>query len=444
MLRMVSVFAISVLLLRSGLFPTTQAEEISFSDAYELAIDYAPDVELAQFRVDGAEARKDQALGKLLPQASIFGQWSTNKLSYESDLPIYQDNEYPGQRYGFSLRQPLLAVADGIEVNRQDLLYQLSQDEYSIAEADLLKNLLSAFLDILMSDTEARLIRDELSAVEQQLEESTALYSKSLLPITQVLETESRRDTLSADLVLAQSKSLVAREILFKFTGLRNGEPLPVQKNLALLNRFSDPTDIVHLALESDLAVSAATINASAAEKALLREKSRWIPDVSVNYNYQHSDVGFDNLTTPARTTSTLAVDFRYPIFEGGSRLARIRAATAEYGSARASLRSQKLETEVRARSAWLDFNAASKRMISARKAVTSSDVSVTAARKAVKAGTARYTDVLLALAQRSRSQRDLVYARFTYVNAWTEMELVAGVPPVALANQLSDILHAH
>ena len=101
-----------------------------------------------------------------------------------------------------------------------------------------------------------------------------------------------------------------------------------MQKNLALLNRFSDPTDIVHLALESDLAVSAATINASAAEKALLREKSRWIPDVSVNYNYQHSDVGFDNLTTPARTTSTLAVDFRYPIFEGGSRLARIRAAS--------------------------------------------------------------------------------------------------------------------
>ena len=205
--RMVSVFAISVLLLRSELFPTTQAEEISFSDAYELAMDYAPEVELAQFRVDGAEARKDQAFGKLLPQASIFGQWSTNKLSYESDLPIYRDNEYPGQRYGFSLRQPLLAVADGIEVNRQDLLYQLSQDEYSIAEADLLKNLLSAFLDILMSDTEARLIRDELSAVEQQLEESTALYSKSLLPITQVLETESRRDTLSADLVLAQSKS---------------------------------------------------------------------------------------------------------------------------------------------------------------------------------------------------------------------------------------------
>ena len=122
---------------------------------------------------------------------------------------------------------------------------------------------------------------------------------------------------------------------------------------------------------------------------------------------------------------------------------ARIRAATAEYGSAKASLRAQKLDTEVRARSAWLDFDAASKRMISARKAVKSSDVSVTAARKAVKAGTARYTDVLLALAQRSRSQRDLVYARFTYVNAWTEMELVAGVPPVALANQLSDILHA-
>ena len=74
-----------------------------------------------------------------------------------------------------------------------------------------------------------------------------------------------------------------------------------------------------------------------------------------------------------------LCVDFRYPILSG-SRLAH-STATAEYGSAGASLRSQKLETEVRARSAWLDFNAAS-RMVSARKAVTSSDVSVTAAQK--------------------------------------------------------------
>ena len=134
-----------------------------------------------------------------------------------------------------------------------------------------------------------------------------------------------------------------------------------------LLGRFADPEAASQTALLSDPAIAVAQNTVSAAEKAVLREKSRWIPDLAVTYNYQRSDVGFDNLSSPSRDTSSIALDFRYPIFEGGARFARIRGVQAEYSSAITSLRAQKLDTEARARSAWLVFDAASERFLSSK-----------------------------------------------------------------------------
>ena len=443
MLPTVRAIVVFLFTIAAGYVSHTCAEEITLEEAYQLAVNHAPDVEIARYGIDVAEAKKDQAFGKILPQASVFGQWSDNKLTYESDSPFYNDADYPGQRYGISIRQTLLGVSDGIEVTRQDLLFRRSQDELRIAEADLLAQVVAAYLDILLSNAEVALLKAELAAVQTQVLESRALYDKSLLPVTQVLETESRRDALTADLIMAEGKTAVAREALFNFTGLRGGEPVEVNANLALLSRFSSPDEVAGIARASDPAIDAAKTTVSAAEKAVLREKSRWIPDISLSYNYQHADVGFDNLSSPPRDTSTLAIDFRYPIFEGGARFARIRGASAEYQTAVTGLRAQELDTEARARSAWIVFDAASERVLSAKKAVNSSSVSVTAVQHAVRAGTARYTDVLLALAQRSRAQRDLEDARFFYARAWTELELSSGASPAAVAAELSHLLHA-
>ena len=64
------------------------------------------------------------------------------------------------------------------------------------------------------------------------------------------------------------------------------------------------------------------------------------------------------------------------------------------------------------------------------------------ASRKAVRAGTARITDVLLALAQSSRAKRDLNESRFQRALSWLELELSTGSEPGVLAAELSDGLH--
>ena len=87
----------------------------------------------------------------------------------------------------------------------------------------------------------------------------------------------------------------MSREALARLTGLRGGEPLAVAEDLALLSRFSDPDRAAAAASLADPLIAAAESEVAAAEQAVLKEKSRWIPDVYLSYNYQHSDVGFDN-----------------------------------------------------------------------------------------------------------------------------------------------------
>ena len=115
----------------------------------------------------------------------------------------------------------------------------------------------------------------------------------------------------------------------------------------------------------------------------------------------------------------------------------------AEYSTAITSLRAQELDTEARARSAWLVFDAASERFLSSKQALKSARINVAGTQRAVKAGTAKYTDVLLALAQRSRAQRDLIDARFFYVRSWIELELAAGTSPNLVAETLSKTIHS-
>ena len=70
-----------------GYVSHTCAEEITLEEAYQLAL-IMRQMSKSQDMASCGRSQKDQAFGKILPQASVFGQWSDNKLTYESDSPF--------------------------------------------------------------------------------------------------------------------------------------------------------------------------------------------------------------------------------------------------------------------------------------------------------------------------------------------------------------------
>ena len=56
-----------------------------------------------------------------MPQVTLFGQFSDNRIEYDSELSVADQNFY-GQRYGVQLSQSLLNVSDGLEVSRLEFV----------------------------------------------------------------------------------------------------------------------------------------------------------------------------------------------------------------------------------------------------------------------------------------------------------------------------------
>ena len=418
-------------------------EPVSVLDIYQIARESDPALAMARYRVDGADAGKDVAQGKMFPQISIFGDWSENKVRYErTGLTQLPSQEYPGERYGLQLRSPLFNMRSFREYERQSALVQQSEEELAIAETQVLLSVTEAYLTVLLAEESVLQLDSELDALERQLEEANALYERSLLPVTQVLETQTRVDTLRADAAYGRGQAAIARERLTQLTGLRDLVLQPIQDRVVLLSGVADAEQAASLAVAFDPATGAAQQAVNAARKGIDREKGSWWPEIDFVYSSQYSDVGFDNLTSPPRSSESYSISMRYPLFEGGAGSARLRGAWAEFYSAQQQLEAARRQASSRARAAWLNLEAATERVEAARQAVKTAEVNVDASRKAVKAGTARVTDVLLAFAQRTRAQRSLSEARSQKALGWLELEIATGSNPVSLAPILSGALH--
>lgn len=420
----------------------TQRRAISLLDAYELAIDSAPDLGIARYRVDSAAARRDVAKGQVMPQLSAFGQWSENKLEYRGATAAgFGDQDYPGERYGFQFRQTIFNMARWSEYDRQVALYEQSEDQLKSVEMTVFAAVTEAYFNVLLTDITAVQFEEELTALETQLQEASALYDRGFLPITQVLETQTRVDTVRADLIAARGQAAVAKERLMSLLGQRGIDPIPVTENLLL------PTDIHSGDLAAELGVAnspdvaAALDMLNAAREAVSRERGTWLPEVDLVVSQQYSDVGFDNLSSPPRTTESIAIAVNFPLLEGGSGSARLRGAWADFYGAQQELEAAKRDADMRARSAWVEYESAQQRLVAAKQALKTASVTVEAAQKAVKAGTSRITEVLLALARRTLTQRDYNAARFQYAMSWLELELSTGSHPDRLAPRLSAAL---
>lgn len=427
-------------LLSAAQEPSSSA--LSLEAAYLLATDQAPSLAIAQYRVDSAEAQMAEARGAVLPQLSLFGEWSENNLSYDGALgAIYDDQDYPGERYGFQARQTLFNMSQFSEVQRRDALFDRSESDLAQAEIELLAQVSDAYITVLVADNTVSQFQVESEALEKQLDEAQALYSRSLLPLTQVLETQTRSETVKADLIEAEGEAAIARERLTELIGVRDFELMDIAEGITLTARIGTPEQAVAEALQNSPAVAAAQDSADAAEFGIKREKGSWWPEVSLVFNHQYSDVGFDNLTSPPRTTESVSIAVSYPLIQGGAGSARIRGAWAEFYAAKEELEGVKRQVETQTRTAWVRLIAANKRIIAAQQALDTANVNVSAAQKSVKAGTARVTDVLFALAQRTRAQRDRFFAEQQRIMAWLELELITGSAPGVVAPVLSDAL---
>ncbi|MDR2213317.1 MAG: TolC family protein [Pseudomonadales bacterium] len=386
----------------------------SLEDFFTAAINNSPALDIARERWNVGSARKSQATGQLLPQVNASANLSDNDRTDNIGTQTYR-----GERYGVSVSQVLFHW-QAFQARRQaSLIEDQNEAEYYATLAGILTEITDFYLQVLQAEDALRSVTSELDAMNNQLNQVQTLYDLQLAAITDLYETQARRAAIEANKVRLESEVTIARENLRAVSGIEVGalRRLPAAVEVEPMTEELEPW--LQRVRDNNQELHAREYALEAADKQVSAMRGSYLPQVSLVYQYQDSNVGFDNQTLSEKVeTNYVGVNVQVPLFAGGYNRARVREAFSMRNIAEGELRQTEMDLLQRTRVDYFQVKAGESRIRAAEVLAESTAASFEAMQRGYELGTVTTVDVLNALRDQFASQRDLQQARYDHIRA--------------------------
>ncbi|MDR0781133.1 MAG: TolC family protein [Pseudomonadales bacterium] len=387
----------------------------SLADFFTATLNNSPELSIARARWSVGTARKDQATGQLLPQVNANASVSDND---RTDNATGRQT-YRGERYGVSISQ-VLFYWQAFQARRQARLVEdQNEAEYYATLANLLTEVADQYLLVLQAEDALRSVNAELDAMSNQLKRVQALYDLQLTRVTDLYETQARFAATQANAVQLESEVTITRENLRASSGIDIGTLRRLPQAITI-EPLQDPIEVwLQRTQEHNKELAARELALQAADKQVSAARGSYLPQVSLTYQYQGSNVGFDNQSLSQKVdTNYIGLNVAVPLFAGGSNSARVREAFGLRNIAEGQLRQAQMDLLARTRQAYAQVKTGEARIRAGQALAESTVTSLTAMQRGYELGSVTTVDVLNALRDRFASERDLQRARYDHIRA--------------------------
>ncbi|HAS47966.1 MAG TPA: hypothetical protein DCS33_01470, partial [Gammaproteobacteria bacterium] len=151
-------------------------------------------------------------------------------------------------------------------------------------------------------------------------------------------------------------------------------------------------------------------------DKRVDEQRGAYMPQVNFVVQRQDSNVGFDNMPLNRTDNTYVGLNVTIPLYAGGSNKAAVREALSQHSIAENELRQVQLEANEQVRIAYIQVQAAETLIEAAQKLVDSTALASTAMQRGFELGAVTSVDVLNALRDQYRAERDLQQARYDHI----------------------------
>ena len=403
-------------------YDSTRITGTTLEDFFSAAIEYSPQLKIAEERLNIGSARTSAAKGQLLPQLRANASRSDNRRN-----ALGQEQTFDGERYSITLTQVLFNWQAFSARNEASLLEDQFEAEYFGELAFLLTDVAEKYFDVLLASDALNSIASEFDAVSNQLDQIQSMYDRQLAQITDLYQAQASLAAVEAQQLQLQTELAMRREALRSASGVESGD----------LYRLSDEANIpplensinywVQQAEENNHQIRAREYAVEAADKRIDLRRGAYMPQVNFIVQRQDSDVGFDNRPQDRTDNTYIGLDVTIPLYAGGSNRAGVREATSQRRIAESELRQVQLQANERVRSAYLQVQSAATMIEAARKLLESTELTSTAMQRGFELGAVTNVDVLNALRDQFRAERDLQRTRYDHVKFLLLLKREAG-----------------
>ena len=393
---------------------------------YQQALDADPKSKSAVEKVGMGAAQKNQALGQMLPQVSLTGNWSDNRstttaatpaTSTSKALPVHDAiTNYPGTRYYLSLSQSLMDFGKFWAWRQASKVEDQYETEAIEAHNQLMFDVVDHYFSELQAEDEVYFAQTETLATEKKLAQIQKQYAKQLLKITDLYAIEARLDQLKAAEIVAESKRITALASLSELTGVASAPLNHLKAQVDYVEIQGNLQQWLEMAQSQNPAISAKQKAVLAADVNVSAQKAKYMPTADLQLNYYNTDTGYQSSASPPVQVQTAAINVVVPLFSGGITYnqvseAKYRLQMSKYDN-EATNRAITKETS----DAFLSTNAATHSIKASQRALESTSKSFEAMEKGYRLGVVTISDLIKAQQDEFSAKKDLAIAKYTYI----------------------------
>ena len=316
-------------------FPGSTLEEF-----FTAAINYSPELKIAQENLNITGAQKKAANSRFLPQLVAGANVSENRLNR---LNTFQ--EFDGERYFVSLTQTLFNWEQFSARKQAYLIEDQAEEEYYYQLAYVLTDVAERYFNVLQSQDAFRSIESEIDALTNQLEQIQNLYDRQLAQITDLYQGRASLASAEAERLRIQTETAINRGALRSISGLEVGMLLRLSDGAELPKLELDQDYYLEQSRENNHLILAREFALQAAEERISERKGAYLPQVSFVAQRQDSNVGFDNLPINPTDTTYIGFNISIPLYAGGRNKAGVSEARSRRSIAELELKATQLDT---------------------------------------------------------------------------------------------------
>lgn len=404
------------------------AYAIDFLQALDKAEQSDPDILAAEFQYQATLESRPQSRSALLPQLNL-SVFKTDSSQDISNSVLYPDGSYDSDTDGFSLtlQQSIYNHSYYAQLHKADSIIASATADINAARQALILRVAEAYFNALGAEDNLKFALAEKEAIGQQLEQTQKRFEVGLIAITDVKESQAQYDISVAQAISAENLLATSLEALRSIINLMPEDIAPVTDNLPL--QSPEPADIdqwVETAINNNLALKSAQYNFEAAQQQVSIDRSGHYPSLDLSAQYSDTSNNSDISGRDTEDTS-LTLQLNIPIYSGGSTSANTRQSIALKEQARA-LRDKARRTAVQlSRESYLGVTTSIAEVNAFKQALISTQTAYEATQAGFEVGTRTAVEVLAALREQYRAERDYARARYTYIVNMLRLKQAAG-----------------
>jgi len=383
---------------------------------YDLAMTTNPVVEGRRSSIAQAEAQKDQALSKLLPQVSANGNIGWNEFTQEIPNSITRQTtdvttQYQTLRGVVQARQSLFDLASYRTLEGAGFSVKQAEQDLENARMKLTADLVDHYLEFLQATDEASYLQSELDLTDGETQRIRRMYERAMAKVTDLYEIEAYYQTLKTRELEISNARAVGLEKVREVVGVSVTD-LARLKNDELPPVPGQPDQWVAEAVHRHPAIRALQHAMDAASKTIASQWANHLPLLSLQMSGIYAkNGGFDNRQLDPYTVGTMGLQLNVPLYSGGSTKAGEREAIARFEITKYKHLEKQREIERETRTAYLSAQTGYSRIAS-----TSREVEARVkARDGQQRGYELGASTIVALLE---AKKNLLKARFSYAKA--------------------------